>query len=223
MADAEAAKAEAVDRSRIEIEKASAAYAEYAQGIERARAAQEAASNFTSKAPSEFKQIQDAAVGAAVAAGQFGDDMDRVAEVVVKTGGSMTVGAPMFFQIASASDEARASIRALIDEMNLLNDTSAKVFDVAKGWEDYLAALREGFNSGITSITSYIDQLNAFEMQLRQLFAGAGAEAKAGIEEVIRAIEALKIAALSGKDGGGGIPMDQLADLINKFFEKKPR
>lgn len=184
------------------------------------REAQAAANDFTSRAPSHFKDIQDAAVGAAVAAGKFGDDLDRVADVVVKTGGTMTVGAPMFFQIAKASDAARESIDGLIDSMHRLNKASESVFDKAPGWQDYLVALREGFNSGITSLTTYISQLNAFEWQLNQLFAGAGADAKAAIAEVIAAIDALKDAAMSGKDGGGSMSLDQLAALADSIFGK---
>lgn len=210
---------ERLAQSAAALAQAAAGYDEMVAQLNRLRDAQAAASNFSGKAPEEFKQIQDAAVGAAAAAGQFGDDLDRVAEVVVKTGGSMTVGAPMFIQIARASDEARASIRGLVDEMHRLNEASASVFEQAPGWEDYLVALRTGFNSGITSLTTYIDQLNAFEYQLRNLFAGAGAEAKSEIEKMISAIEALKDAAMSGKDGGS-MSLDQLVAFADSIFRK---
>ncbi len=196
----------------------------YDHMVERVNASRDAdyfSTHFNERAPAQFKAIQDAAFGAAVAAGQFGTDLDAVAEATVKVGGTLQVGTPMLLEVARASDEARASIEGLIDSMGRLQEKSSEVFEKAQGWEDYLAGIRDGFLQGTTSLNTYIGLLQAFETQIKQTFAGAGGEAQAQIQKVIDAIESLVAAAISGKDSASGPGLDAAAALANKLFGGK--
>jgi len=73
-------------------------------------AKEDAAANRTSKAPEQFRDIQREAFGAAVAAGELGTNLDRVADAVVRTGGTMTVGAPIWITITEATREAKEEL-----------------------------------------------------------------------------------------------------------------
>ena len=174
--------------------------------VKQSRAAEDAASNRTSRAPEQFRYIQDAAVGAAVAAGEFGSSLDRVAEVVVATGGTMTVGTTMMIQYAEATREAT---QALLDQAvasRALREEQAQALEAVKGWTDYVLTLQQGYESGATSLYNYVTQLAAFKTQLLQLFGGVTGQAKEELQAMIDLIQ--KLISTAGAGGpvakGGG-------------------
>ena len=188
----------------------------------KARAAEDAANNRTSRAPEEFKQIQDAALGAAVAAGELGTNLDRVAEAVVATGGQMVVGAPIMFQMARATDEAVAATLRLVDATKRLREEQSQTLEITRGWLDYVTNLREGFESGQNSLISYISALNDFATQLRTLFAGATCEAGKAIQNMIDLINTLIATAGAGApQTSGNRQLDELNRRLNEARGKK--
>lgn len=183
----------------------------------RAREAEAAANNRTSQAPAEFRQIQDAAFGAAVAAGELGTNLDRVAEAVVATGGQMVVGAPIMFQMARATDEAVAATLRLVDATKRLREEQFQTLEVTRGWLDYVTNLREGYESGQNSLISYISALQDFATQLRTLFAGATGEAAESIQNMIDLINTLiATAGANAPTTSGNRQLDELNRLLDK-------
>ena len=195
----------------------SAAWEKRAADVARARAAEDAANNRTSRAPAEFKQIQDAAFGAAVAAGELGTNLDRVAEAVVATGGQMVVGAPMMFEMARATDEAVAATLRLADATKRLRDEQFESLEVTRGWLDYVTNLREGYESGQNSLISYISALQDFATQLRTMFAGATGEAADAIQNMIDLINTLiATAGANAPTTSGNRQLDDLDKALGK-------
>jgi len=181
-------------------------YGRLEEAVKQSRAAEDAATNRTSRAPAQYKEIQDAAIGAAAAAGEFGTSLDRVAEVVVATGGTMTVGTTMMIQYAEATREAT---QALLDQAvasRALREEQAQALEAVKGWTDYVLTLQQGYESGATSLYNYVTQLAAFKTQLLQLFGGVTGQAKEELQAMIDLIQ--KLISTAGAGGpvakGGG-------------------
>lgn len=169
-------------------------------------AAEDAAANRTSKAPEEFRQIQQEAFGAAVAMGELGTNLDRVAEAVVKTGGQMVVGAPIWIQITQATNEATDALLRYAEASRALREEQVQSLEATRGWTDYVIALKEGYESGTTSLYNYVTALNAFKTQLEQMFASVTGPARESLDSMIALIE--KLVSTAGAEGptsrGGG-------------------
>ncbi len=181
-------------------------------------AAEDAAANRTSKAPEEFKRIQDAAFGAAVANGELGTNIDKVAAAVVATGGTMTVGAPIFITYAQQSDEATAALYRQVEATRALTAAQVESLDAVRGWSDYVIALKEGYESGTTSLYNYITQLAAFKTQLLQMFGAVTGPAKDSLNEMIALIQELINTAGAGGpvSRGGGFAGQFQRDMDKK-------
>lgn len=93
--------------------------------------------------------------------------------------------------VAKASDEATAALYRQLEASKLLREEQTLALDAAEGWRDYLANLKEGYDTGITSLGGYMSALIAFKAQLLQLFSSANGEAKKGLEDVIAMIQVL--------------------------------
>lgn len=193
-----------------------AADAAYQAKIQR-WAKEDAAANRTSKAPEEYKRIQDAAFGAAVANGELGTNLDMVAKAVVATGGTMVVGAPIWIQIAQATREAKDEVLALADAYGTLSEAQTKALTAADGWMDYLANLKEAHEGGTLSLTTYISLLSQFRTQIQRMFAnvtGEAADAVRGLEEAVQS--------LINTAGASGGPVDNsYKGKFQRDFNKK--
>lgn len=195
-----------------------AAYDQVAEATNRRRAAEDAAMNRTSKAPAEFKQIQDAAFGAAVAMGEMGTNLDNVAEAVVATGGTMTVGPPIWITYAQATREATQALLDFAVASKAVREEQAEAMTVTKGWTDYILTLKDGYESGITSLYNYVTALGSFKTQLQQMFAGAHGDAKDALEGIIALIDKLVQTAGAGTNGQFGTPdFSPLRQLEREF------
>lgn len=177
-------------------------------------AAEDAAANRTFKAPDDFKRIQDAAFGAAVAAGELGTNLDNVAAAVVATGGTMVVGAPIWIQIAQATDEATASLLRYMEATRALNEQQSAALEVTRGWTDYVIALKDSYEAGTTSLYNYITMLAQFKTQLLQMFGAVSGEAKDALNGMIALIE--KLIQTAGASGGKYDP--SMAGQLEKMF-----
>lgn len=198
--------------------KEAAAYDQVAAATERRRAAEDAARNRTSKAPAEFKAIQDEAFGAAVAMGELGTNLDNVAEAVVATGGTMTIGQPYFIQYAQATKEATQALLDFAVASKAVREEQAEAMTVTKGWTDYILTLKDGYESGITSLYNYVTALGSFKTQLQQMFAGAHGDAKDALEGIIALIDKLVQTAGAGTNGQFGTPdFSPLRQLEREF------
>lgn len=176
-----------------------AAYDKTAAAAARTRAEQSAARNFSSPETDEgLKRIQFDAVGAAAAAGEFGDSLDTVAAKVTSLGGTLTVQKQIWLEVAMASDEATAALYRQVEATRALSDQQKDSLDAVRGWSDYIINLQNGYESGVTSLGSYIQQLVAFKSQLLQMFAGVSGEARKSLEEMIQLIETLMQTAGAG-------------------------
>jgi len=195
-----------------------AAYDQVAEATNRRRAAEDAAGNRTSRAPAEFKEIQDAAFGAAVAMGEMGLNLDNVAEAVVATGGTMVVGAPYWINIAQATKEATQALLDYALASKAVREEQAAAMEVTKGWTDYVLTLKDGYESGITSLYNYVTALGSFRTQLQQMFAGAHGDAKDALEGIIALIDKLVQTAGAGTNGQFGTPdFSPLRQLEREF------
>lgn len=194
-----------------------AAYEENAERVRKARGKEAAEGNRTSRAPEEFKRYQDAAFGAAVAAGELGTNLDRVAEAVVATGGQMVVGAPMMFEMARATDEAVRATVELVEATKRLREEQTQNLEATRGWLDYVTNLREGYESGQNSLISYISSLQDFATQLRTLFAGATGEAAESIQNMIDLINTLIATAGANAPTTSG---NRQLDELNRHLDK---
>ena len=197
-----------------------AAYDQVAAAADRRRAAEAAATNFSAPVAAEFKHIQDAAVGAAAASGQFGTNLDNVAEVVVKTGGTMSVGPPYFIQYAQATREATQALLDFAVASKAVREEQAAAMEVTKGWTDYILTLKDGYESGITSLYNYVTALGSFKTQLQQMFSAASGEAKDALEGMIQLIDKLIQTAGAGKNGQFGTPDFSPLRQLEREFEK---
>lgn len=185
------------------------------QAKQRRWAAEDAAANRTSRAPQEYKAIQDAAFGAAVANGELGTSLDRVAEAVVATGGTMTVGAPILITITQASDEQTAALLRQAEAWGILTKAQMDHMGVTKGWTDYVIAMKNAYESGTSSLYNYITGLAAFKAQLLEMYAGATGAAKEAVDAMVAMIEKL-MQTTGGRDTGSGNPM---LDELNRALE----
>jgi len=206
-----------LDSLPASIAKAAAAYDELARSVERQRDKESAARNFTSIAKG-FEDVQRAAVGAAAQAGQFGTNLDRVAEVVVATGGTMTVVAPYFIQYAQATKEATQALLDFATASKAVREEQAAAMEVTKGWTDYILTLKDGYDSGVTSLYNYVTGLNAFKTQLQQMFGAASGEAKDALEGMIALIE--KLVQTAGSEPRGSASGFGTADWLEREFKK---
>lgn len=193
-------------------------YDRLAAAAAKSRAEQSAARNFaTPETADNLKRIQFDAVGAAAAAGQFGTSLDTVAKKVVSLNGQLTVHQQIWLSVAMASDEATAALYRQIEATRALSDTQIASLDAARGWSDYLIALKEGYESGVTSLGSYIQQLVAFKSQLEQMFAGVTGAAADSLNEMIQLIETLlATAGAGGPESRGGGYAGQFQRDMNK-------
>lgn len=196
------------------------AYEELAERVKRSREAESAAANRTSRAPEEYKRIQDAAFGAAVANGELGTNLDRVAEAVVATGGTMTVGAPIWISYVQASDEVTAALLRQAEAYGTLTAAQSEAVGAARGWTDYIITLKDGYESGLTSLYNYITGLAAFKTQLLQLFGGATGAAKETLDATIDLIEGL-MSNVGPRDTFSAGPLGDLERSVKKQQEKK--
>lgn len=197
-----------------------AAYDQVAAAADRRRAAEAAATNFSAPVESEFKAIQDAAVGAAVANGMFGDSLDKVAGIVAQTGGVMQVNAPILLSLKDATDEATAALYRHLEASRLFRDDMTQTMDTMTGWRDYIANLKEGYDNGTIALTTYMGLLADFQRQLQTMFAGATGDAKDAIDDMTDAIRAL----LATATGGAAIPtldVSPLGQLERELARKK--
>ena len=183
-------KKDSVDWVKVLQEENAAAEVVYQAKLDR-WAAEDAAANRTSRAADEYKQIQDAAFGAAVANGELGTNLDRVAEAVVATGGQMVVGAPVWIQIAEATRQAKDELLGYLEATKLFREDQTKTLDAASGWMDYLVGLKNAYNNGTIELTTYIGLLGQFRTQVLQLFGGATGEAKKAVDDLTAAVQAL--------------------------------
>lgn len=197
-----------------------AAYDQVAAAADRRRAAESAATNFSAPVAAEFKHIQDAAVGAAAASGQFGTNLDNVAEVVVRTGGTMSVGPPYFIQYAQATREATQALLDFAVASKAVREEQAAAMEVTKGWTDYILTLKDGYESGITSLYNYVTALGSFKTQLQQMFSAASGEAKDALEGMIQLIDKLIQTAGAGKNGQFGTPDFSPLRQLEREFER---
>jgi hypothetical protein len=197
-----------------------AAYDQVAEATNRRRAAEDAAMNRTSKAPAEFKQIQDAAFGAAVAMGEMGTNLDNVAEAVVATGGTMTVGPPIWITYAQATREATQALLDFAVASKAVREEQAQAMEVTKGWTDYILTLKDGYESGITSLYNYTTALGAFKTQLQQMFGAAHGDAKDALEGMIQLIDKLMQTAGAGTNGQFGTPDFSPLRQLEREFER---
>lgn len=179
-------------------------------------AKEDAAANRTSKAPDEYKAIQDAAFGAAVANGELGTSLDRVAEAVVATGGTMTVGAPILITITEASEEATAALLRQAEAWGVLTKAQSEHMGATKGWTDYVLAMKDAYEAGTSSLYNYITGLSAFKTQLLQMYAGATGAAKEAVDAMVALIEKLMQTA-GGRDTGSG---NSNVDNLNRALER---
>lgn len=200
------------------------AYDRLAKETERRRAAEDAAANRTSKAPAEFKHIQDAAFGAAVAAGELGTNLDNVAAAVVATGGTMTVGAPYMIQYAQATREATQALLDMAVAHKGLREEQAQALEATKGWTDYILTLKDGYESGTTTLYNYVTALGAFKTQLLQMFAGAKGEAKESLQAIIDLInELVRTAGAGGRETFSQGPLGDLERAIRDANRNRGR
>ena len=123
---------------------------------------------------------------------------------------SLVVG--MFFSVARATDEATAALVRHQIELGRLTEAQAGAISATKGWTDYLVAVKESYDSGVTSLGSYIQTLVAFKSQLEQMFAGATGDAKKALEAMEALIEGM-IGSAGGRDTGTG---NQALDWLNQ-------
>jgi len=218
---------EALDRDKSTtewVEREVAAYDELEEAVRKQREAQSAAINRTSKAPAEFKHIQDAAFGAAVAAGELGTNLDNVAAAVVATGGTMTVGAPYMIQYAQATREATQALLDMAVAHKGLREEQAQALEATKGWTDYILTLKDGYESGTTSLYNYVTALGAFKTQLLQMFAGAKGEAKESLQAIIDLInELVRTAGAGGRETFSPGPLGDLERAIRDANRNRGR
>ena len=196
-----------------------AAYDMAAAAAEKSRARESAARNFAlPETTQELQRIQFEAVGAAAAAGEFGTSLDTVAKKVVGLNGTLTVQRQIWLEVAMASDEATAALYRQVEATRALSDQQKESLDAARGWSDYIIALKEGYESGVTSLGSYIQQLIAFKSQLEQMFAGVTGAAADSLNEMIQLIETLLATAGAGgpTSRGGGYAGQFQRDMDKK-------
>lgn len=163
----------------------------------------------------------------ALAGNSWGDSLDNVAEKVVdlnkaagKNIAQMAVGTPMYFAVARATREQADELKRLIELQGEWLKTQTGVLDKAPGWTDYLVGLKKGFDSGVTSLQTYLTSLDQFGSQIRRLFSGGGAGAQKAITEINNMIEAMKKAAMMGGFVENGLQsLDQLGAYANRMFE----
>lgn len=175
-------------------------------------AKEDARSNVTSPVEGQFKREHDAAVAAAVATGQFGTSLDRVAEAVVAAGGELKVGVPVFLQVTEVAEEMTQAFLKAAVAARQLREEQAESLSVTKGWTDYVIGLKQGYDDGIISLTTYISLLGAFRTQITQLFAGATGEAA----DAVKALQDLVTGLMSNigpRDAGSG---NRLLDDLNR-------
>lgn len=182
-------------------------------------AKEDAARNRTSKAPQEYKAIQDAAFGAAVAHGELGTNLDMVAKAVVATGGTMTVGAPIWITITEASDEQTASLLKQAEAWGVLTKAQSEHMSATKGWTDYVISMQKAYETGTSTLYNYITGLADFKAQLLQMYAGATGAAGEAVDAMVRMIEKLMQTA-GGRDTGSG---NTNVDNLNRALEDERR
>lgn len=150
----------------------------------------------------------------------FGTSLDRVAEAVVATGGTMTVGPPMFIQYAQATREATQALLDFAVASKAVREEQAAAMEITKGWTDYILTLKDGYESGITSLYNYTTALGAFKTQLQQMFSAASGDAKDALEGMIQLIDKLIQTAGAGGNGQFGVPDFSPIRQLQREFEK---
>ncbi len=193
-----------------------AAYDQVGAAAERRREKEAAALNFSTPVTGEFKQIQDAAVGAAAASGQFGTSLDVVAQKVVSLGGELSVGAPVLLNLAAAEDAVTEALYRRLEATKLLREEQMASLGVAEGWLAYISNIEASMAQGITSTTVGIGLLADFQRQLQTMFAGATGDAKKVIDDVTDAIRALIATAT-----GGTLDLSPLGQLEREIERKR--
>ena len=161
-------------------------------------------------------RAQTTAVEAAERANQdFGTSLDRVAEAVVATGGQMVVGAPYWIQITQATKEATQALLDYMVASKALREEQAAALEATKGWTDYILALKDGYESGTTSLYNYKVALGEFKTQLLQLFGSAKGEARESLQAIIDMInELMRTAGAGGSPTAGGGPVAWLDKAV---------
>jgi len=171
-----------------------------AAGWSMAQAAAWEGSQAAAEAAGVAQRDHTTAVQQAESANQdFGTSLDYVAQKVVEHGGTLTAGAPIWLTVAQATDEATASLLRYMEASRALREEQVAALDATKGWTDYVIALKEGFDSGVTSLYNYTTELQRFKTQLLQLFGSAQGEAKESLQAMIDLIQ--KLIATAGAGG----------------------
>jgi hypothetical protein len=180
-----------------------------------ARAAAYEGSRFAAERAADAQRAHTTAVQQAESANQdFGTSLDYVAQKVVENGGTLTTGQQIWLTVAQATDEATASLYRYMEASRALTAQQTEALDAVRGWTDYVIALKEGYDSGVTSLGSYIQQLIAFKAQLTQMFAGATGDAKEALNAMQDLIQKLiATAGAGGRDVGTG---NRVLDDLNR-------
>ena len=150
----------------------------------------------------------------------FGTSLDYVAQKVVENGGTLTAGAPIWLTVAQATDEATNSLLRYMEASRALREEQTAALEATKGWTDYVIALKEGFDSGVTSLYNYTTELQRFKTQLLQLFGAAQGEAKESLQAMIDLIqELIRTAGAGGSNRYDPSQAGRLEDAIRKSKE----
>ena len=154
----------------------------------------------------------------------FGTSLDVVAQKIVETGGTMTVGAPYFIQYAQATREATQALLDMAVAHKGLREEQAQALEATKGWTDYILTLKDGYESGTTSLYNYVTALGAFKTQLLQMFAGAKGEAKESLQAIIDLInELVRTAGAGGRETFSQGPLGDLERAIRDANRNRGR
>ena len=177
--------------------------------------------NFSAPVVQGYEAIRQAAIGAAAAQGQFGTDLDMVAKQVVALGGELKVGVPILLQVKEATEQVTKAFLDAAVAARTLREEQAQALDVTKGWTDYVIGLKEGYDNGVTSLTTYISLLGDFRAQITQMFAGATGDAA----EAVKALQDLIAGLMSNigprAAGSGNRQLDDLNRAIDAAKNRK--
>jgi hypothetical protein len=94
-------------------------------------------------------------------------------------------------QWTQATKEELDVLKQKITLLGEMNDTMAKIIDSSTSWGSTLSAITASYDSGITSLIDYIQQLEMFETQIQKMYAGATGAAKAAVDSMIATIDKL--------------------------------
>ena len=158
---------------------------------------------------------------AEIANQDFGTSLDYVAKRVVETGGTLTVGVPILLSVTEATREMTDAMLDAAVATGKLRAEQAQALDATKGWTDYVLALKAGYDNGVTSLGSYMQQLIAFKSQITQMFAGATGDAKEAVTALQDLIQSLMGNIGPGQASSGNTLLDELNKSVAAAKGKK--